>query len=227
MLTPKIRSYAVHRIVSCLALVSCASWSPGPAWAEPATGSMSEDASSAEVRERETHFVSTSLFMLGNLLPEPPNYAQLNYGHRFTDADTLLVEAITWTYYAPLGIPYSPDFEAPENDFPGSIQSFGVGLAYQRYWWEGLFTTLHATPFFQVYRDEVGEHIQNGFQLFMALRVGYHFAFGEGGWFFVEPSLAGTAWPIITNMPEEFARREARWPSFFVVEPGLNIGVSF
>jgi hypothetical protein len=208
--------------------MSCASWSPHRAWAEePADPSASRDAPAADGRERKTHFVSTSAFMLGNLLPEPPNYAQLNYGHRFTDADTLLVEAITWTYYAPLGIPYGPDFEAPQHDYPGSVQGFGVGLAYQRYWWEGLFTTLHATPFLQVYRDEAGEHIQDGFQLFMALRVGYHFAFGEGGWFFVEPSIAGTAWPVITNMPDGFVEREEQWPSFFLLEPGLNFGVSF
>jgi hypothetical protein len=54
------------------------------------------------------HFVGSSLFMLANLLPlsNPPAFYQLNYGYRLTPKDVVSIEAITWTYKAPLGIPY-------------------------------------------------------------------------------------------------------------------------
>lgn len=165
--------------------------------------------------------------MLANLLPDPPGFFQLNYGFRPTDNDTIIVEAITWTYDAPLGIPlFSGEYGDPANDFPGDVRAMGVGLAYQRYFWRGLFATVNATPMFQIYRDENGDRIQSGFQLFLSGRVGYHFSFWSDR-IFIEPSIAMTAWPINTNLPASFEAEESRWPSFFVLEPGLNIGANF
>jgi hypothetical protein len=89
-----------------------------------------------------------------------------------------------------------------------------------------LYTTLHATPFFQMYFDQEGEHIQSGFQLFMTARLGYHFEFWKNR-LFIEPSIAATAWPINTNLPDTFAAQEERWRPFFLGEPGLHFGVNF
>ena len=52
-------------------------------------------------------FVSTPAFMLYNFIndPEPRTFYQLNFGYRITAKDILVVEAITWKYYSPLGIP--------------------------------------------------------------------------------------------------------------------------
>jgi hypothetical protein len=181
----------------------------------------------AATRERSTHFVSTSMFMLFNLLPDPPIFFQLNYGFRPTDQDTILVEAITWTYDAPLGIPlFGGDYGEAIHKFPGYVQAFGVGLAYQRYLWRGLFGTLHATPFWQIFRGEDGSKLQSGFQLFMVARLGYHFELWNNR-LFIEPSVAATAWPINTNLPASFEAKEAQWPSYFAVEPGLNVGFNF
>ena len=170
-------------------------------------------------------FLSSSAFMLMNvLLPEPPRFYQLNLGHHLTDRDVLLVEAITWTYDAPLGIPWGPDMGDPAYDFPGHVRDVGVGLAYQRFWWRGLYTTAHATPFLQTYHDEDGERIQTGFQLFVVGRLGYRVEAWQRR-LFVEPSVACTAWPINTNLPPGFAAQERQWPGYFLAEPGLNIGV--
>lgn len=82
------------------------------------------------------HFVSTSLFMAMTLVPskDNPRFFQLNYGYRFTPKDALILEAITWQYAAPIGIPYGPDKGKEEEFFPGKARDIGLGLAYQRFW---------------------------------------------------------------------------------------------
>lgn len=213
---PRKAPLAALLIALLIALVSSADANAGEHLPDP-----------SPQRARSAHFLSTSAFMLGNLLPEPPIFFQLNYGLRATDEDTILVEAITWRYGAPLGIPlWSGEYGAAQHDYPGRVQAFGVGLAYQRYLWRGSFITLHATPFWQTFRDLQGGYIQSGFQLFMAARVGYHIAFWKER-LFVEPSIAATAWPINTNLPVTFQEQEGKWPGYFLCEPGLNIGVNF
>lgn len=174
------------------------------------------------------HFVSTSLFTLANLIPSeaPPRFFQLNYGYKITPKDVILIEAITWQYHAPLGIPYGPSHENPAENFPGVVRDFGVGIAYQRFFWKGLFATVHATPFVQQYLTSEEDLIQTGFQLFMAGRVGYRFNLLKDR-LFIEPSIACTYWPINTNMPTSFQVVEDKWPNYFLLEPGLNVGVQF
>lgn len=106
------------------------------------------------------HFVSSSFFMLFNLLPNPPSFYQLNYGHRITKKDTIIVEAITWTYDAPLGIPYGASYGDARYKFDGYARDIGVGLAYQRFWWRGLYSTLHMTPFWQLYYDNIRDDLR-------------------------------------------------------------------
>jgi hypothetical protein len=172
------------------------------------------------------HFLGSSAFMAANLFPDPPSFYQLSYGFRLTPRDVLVVEAITWTYGAPLGIPYWASADAPDRDYPGSIREYGIGLAYQRFLWRDLYAAFHATPLLQQYLDEDGKKIQNGFQLFLTLRAGYHFGFFADR-LFVEPSVAVTAWPIKINAPDSFARVDGKWPNYFLFEPGLHFGVRF
>ncbi len=50
------------------------------------------------------HAIGSSLFLLGNLAPGDPVYFfLLNYGYQLTPKDVIFAEAITWTYYEPLG----------------------------------------------------------------------------------------------------------------------------
>ncbi len=171
-------------------------------------------------------FAGSSVFMLGNLLPNPPSFYQLNIGYRITPKDVISIEAITWKYGAPLGIHYGPSFESESEKYPGSIREIGVGPVYQRFLWKNLYTSLQAIPFRRRYLDETGQTIQKGFQLFMTLRAGYHLPIFKNR-FFVEPSIAGTCWPISTNVPTNFADQDKKWPKYFLFEPGLHFGVKF
>lgn len=180
----------------------------------------------SEPKEEKKHFIGTSAFVLFNLIPfeDEPSFAQLNYGYRLTPKDTISVEAITWKYHGPLGV---PEWEggAPNSKFPGYVRDFGVGLAYQRYLWKGLYGAVHAMPFIQQYYGNDDELIQTGFQLFVAMRLGYHVRFWDD-MFFIEPSVAATAWPINTNLPDDFAVLEDKWP-LYAFEPGFHVGANF
>jgi hypothetical protein len=176
---------------------------------------------------RRRHFVGTSLFMAFNPLFDPsPSFYQLNAGWRVTPRDSVSVEAITWKYQAPLGIPWGQDYGDDALDFPGSVRDVGVGAAYQRFWWKGLYSQVHLLPMAHTYQDEDGERIQTGFFLFTTLRAGYHIGLWRDR-VFVEPSIACTWWPIETNVPAGFAAAAEPWPRYFLAEPGLHAGVSF
>ncbi len=174
------------------------------------------------------HFVGSSAFMLFNMLPEnnPPAFVQLNYGYWLTRKDVLSVEAITWQYRFPLGIPWGSSFEAEAEKYPGKVKSLGLGLAYQRYFWRGWYGATHALALWQRYYVPEKAKPQSGFQLFMTLRTGYHVRLFRDR-FFVEPSVAATHWPINTNVPTEFARLENKWSNYFLFEPGLHFGMKF
>jgi len=174
----------------------------------------------------KTRFLGSSLFVLANFLPDPPSFYQLNYGYRLTPKDTIVIEAITWEYTAPLGIPYGPSFESKKEKYPGYVKDIGIGLAYQRFIHKIFFTSIHLTPFRQQYFDQNNEQIQVGFQLFLTLRFGYHLMLFNDS-FFIEPSIAFTHWPINTNVPNSFKEKDNNWPNYFLFEPGLHFGMKF
>ncbi|QHI36095.1 hypothetical protein IMCC3317_14490 [Kordia antarctica] len=171
-------------------------------------------------------FIGSSLFVLGNLASDPPNFYQINLGYRITQRDVISIEAITWTYYGPLGRPYGPDHGDAASDFPGKVRAIGAGLAYQRFLWKQGYAQVHMTALNQNYLDLSGDKIQSGFQLFTALRVGYQFKFLKNR-FFIEPSLAVTFWPVNTNLPDSFQAQEDRFNNYFIGEPGLHFGYNF
>ena len=109
------------------------------------------------------YFVGSTLFMLGNLAPSnKPDFVQLNLGYRISPKHALAVELKTWKYAWPLGIPYGKSFEAPEEKYPGFVREFGLAIAYQHFWWKGLYTAVHAMNALQKYVDEDKQKIQNG-----------------------------------------------------------------
>jgi len=173
------------------------------------------------------HFIGSQVFMFLTPFFDPsPEYYQLNYGRRLSAKDEISIEAITWTYQGPLGRPYGPDYENSASGFPGDIKAVGGGLAYKRLLWKGAYAQLHSTLFRQTYRDSNKEKIQNGFQLFNTLRIGYHFKIMKKRWF-ITPSIAFTYWPINTNLPESFQVEEDKWSNYFLFEPGLQFGYTF
>lgn len=113
------------------------------------------------------YFVGSTLFMLGNLAPtNPPGFVQLNVGYRITGRDVVSLELITWKYAWPLGMnPFFNDsYGEPEEEFPGYIREYGIALAYQRYFWKGLYAAQHVMPTYQIFKDEDGHKVDNGFQ---------------------------------------------------------------
>jgi hypothetical protein len=174
-------------------------------------------------------FVGSTLWELGNFIPgdtNPPDLVQLHFGYRITPKNVISIEAKTWKYAWPLGIPYGKSFQALGEGYNGYVRAFGIGLVYQHFWWKGAYTSIDAGNMLQTYMDEDNKHIQNGYQLFMTYRLGYHFQFFKNR-FFIEPSVAITHWPINTNVPESFARVESKWPNYFLFEPGLHFGIKF
>jgi hypothetical protein len=184
--------------------------------------------SSAHAEDRNLdrrHAVGTSLFMFANFLPEPesPDFVFLEYGYAFTADDIVLLQVLTWKYGEPLGFPLEG-----RMDYPGIVRSVGGGLAYQRFVWGNFYLKGEATNFFVRYLDEERRLIQSGYQLYVQLRPGYHWAFQLlETHFYLEPSVSFIAWPINTNRPRAFARAEDRYTPFFLFEPGLNFGVEF
>jgi hypothetical protein len=160
------------------------------------------------------HSVGSSLLLLGNI-GDSVRFFQLNYGYRLTQKDNIIVEAITWTYYEPLGT-----YGSSREFYPGKVRAWGIGLGYQRFLWRNLFTTVEPTFFLQQFYDTDNKKIQNGFQLYLQFILGYRFEF------FVEPAFAIKYWPVNTNFPASFAAIERGAPEY-KFEPALNFGFRF
>ena len=167
------------------------------------------------------HSAGSSLFLLGNFGPgDPVSFFQLNYGYRLTQKDNIIAEAITWTYYEPLGT-----YGSSEELYPGKVRAYGIGLGYQRFQWKNLFTTFEPTFFLQQFYDTDNKKIQKGFQLYLQFILGYRFEFFKKR-LFVEPAFAIKYWPVNTNFPASFAEIESGAPKY-KCEPGLNFGFRF
>jgi len=172
-------------------------------------------------------YIGSTLFMLGNLSSKnKPDFIQLNLGYRITGKDVVSLELKTWKYAWSLGIPYGKSFEAPAEKFPGYIREYGFAVAYQHFWWKGLYAGVHVMPAWQTFVNDNGNKIDNGFQIFNTYRLGYHFKLFKDR-FFIEPSFGITHRPYHTEMPEAFKQLDNKWSRFFVGEPGLHFGYNF
>lgn len=174
-------------------------------------------------------FVGSTLLMLGNFIPDdpnPPKFIQVNAGYRITPKDVVFVELKSSRFAWPLGIPWGKHFDAPGENYPGYIGQYVLGIAYNRFWWKGFYTGVHAMNAFQEYKNEQNQKIANGFTLFMTYRAGYQFTFLDNRFFF-EPSIGLTHWHFQTNVPQSFKAVESKWSKYFGYEPGLHFGFNF
>jgi hypothetical protein len=165
------------------------------------------------------HSLGSSLFLFGNI-GDSVNFIQLNYGYQLTQKDIIIAEAISWTYYEPLGT-----YGKSDEFYPGKVKAYGLGLGYQRFLWKNLFTTVEPTFFLQQFFGTEDKHIQNGFQLYLQFIAGYRFEFFKKR-VFVEPAVALKYWPVNTNFPASFAAIEEGKPKY-KFEPALNFGIKF
>lgn len=173
-------------------------------------------------------FVGSTLFLIGNLAPvNPPNFAQLNVGYRITGKDVVSLEFITWKYAWPLGINpfFNKSYGKPEEKFPGYIREYGVAIAYQRFFWKGLYAAAHVMPMWQTFVNENGNKVDNGFHIFNSYRVGYHVKLFNDR-FFIQPSVGIAGRPYHSTMPAGFKEKDDKW-SKYTPEPGLHFGFNF
>jgi len=165
------------------------------------------------------HSLGSTLLLLGNI-GDSVRFMQLNYGYQFSPMDNFIVEAITWTYYEPLGT-----YMSSEEFYPGKVRASGIGLGYQRFLWRKAYVTVEPTFFLQQFYDLNATKIQNGFQLYLQFITGYRFEFFNKR-LFIEPAIALKYWPVNTNFPEAFAEIESGAPEY-IFEPSLNFGFRF
>jgi hypothetical protein len=181
------------------------------------TDSSSTLTEKQDVKNR--HSVGSSLFLLGNIR-DSVRFMQLNYGYRLSPKDNIIVEAITWTYYEPMGT-----YGSSEEYYPGKVRASGIGLGYQRFLWKNLFATIEPTFFLQQFYNSDGNKIQNGFQLYLQFIAGTRFEFFKKR-LFIEPAIALKYWPVNTNFPDSFSAVESGAPKY-KFEPALNFGFRF
>ncbi len=173
-------------------------------------------------------FVGSSLFMLGNLIPNDPNapeYVQLNVGYRITPKDVVSFDFKRSIYTWPIGIPFGPSFGAPGLNYPGHARILAPTIGYQRFLRKGVFASVHALNAFEKYMDKDGKKNGNGYTLYLNFHLGYQFKFFKNRFFF-EPAIGCSYWPVRTNVPESFKLAEKKWPNYFI-QPGLNFGFNF
>ncbi len=175
-------------------------------------------------------FVGTSLFVFfGNLDNEnPPDFVQLDFGYRITKKDIVRFSPKTWRYAWPNGIhPFLNDaYKKPTEKFPGYVREIGATLSYQRFLWKGLFAQLDVMPTWQIFSNENGNKIEDGFQIFNSYRIGYHIRLFKDKFFF-QPSVCVTHRAYHTQLPDGFKKLDDKWSKFVFPEPGLNIGFNF
>lgn len=174
-------------------------------------------------------FVGSTLLLAGNFIPDdpnPPKFIQVNLGYRITPKDVVSFEFKKSIYSWPLGIPWGKDFDAPGLNYPGHARILAPTMAYQRFWWKGIYTSAHVLNAFEKYLDEDDKKIGNGYTLYMTYRLGYQLKFFKNR-FFLEPSIGFTHWPVRTNVPESFKSVENKWPKYFAYEPGFHFGFNF
>ena len=94
-------------------------------------------------------FIGSTLYLLGNLdQSNNPEYVQLNVGYRITPKDVFSFEFKRSIYTWPIGIPFGPSFVAPGLNYPGHARILAPTLAYQRFWWKGVYTSIKALKCF-------------------------------------------------------------------------------
>ena len=171
-------------------------------------------------------FIGSSLFMFGNFdKTNSPEYILLNSGYRITPKDVILFRFERFIYYSPKGIPIGPSLDAPGLNYPGHGRILAPTVGYQRFWWKGVYTSIHALNAFEKYYDQNKKKIGNGYTLYLDFYLGYQFKFFKNRFFF-EPAIGISTWPIRKNVPESFKTVESKWNNYFI-QPGFDFGFNF
>lgn len=173
----------------------------------------------------ESWSVGTSAWIVANALPDPPDFYYVELDRRIDDRNALVIEPVTWTYHAPIGIPYGSSFGDSAQDYPGYVRSVGVGVGWRHRFYRGFNASVRSFHFLQLYHEDDRART-TGYQLFLQARVGWRWTPRASG-FWLEPSVGFNWWPIEVGRPASFRAMDERWPSYFLFEPWLNAGWSW
>src|SRR5688572_10322655 len=110
--------------------------------------------------------VGTSAWMLANAFPDPPHFYYVEVDRRFDARNALVLEALTWTYRAPIGIPYGSSFGDSAVEYPGFVRSVGVGVGWRRRLYRGLNGSVRSFHLLQLYYEDDRPRT-TGYQLFL------------------------------------------------------------
>ncbi|WP_310588891.1 hypothetical protein [Dyadobacter alkalitolerans] len=87
-------------------------------------------------------FAGSTFLLFGNFSKvNNPEFVQVNVGYRITPKNVISFEFKRSIYSWPLGIPWGPSFDAPGLNYPGHARILAPTLAYQHFWWKGIYTS--------------------------------------------------------------------------------------
>jgi len=173
--------------------------------------------------------VSTTWLTFDNSGPEETNVHmyEFHFGYKITPKDKIEIKVATWKLFEPMGIQlWDPLLKKESEWYPGRIKESGIGIAYQRLLWKGLFASIEILPLKKTYLDENNKKIDDGFKLYTSYHIGYHVPLFKNR-LFIEPQIHCNYWPIDTKGPQGFQEKESKWNNYFLFEPNLFIGVNF
>ncbi len=173
--------------------------------------------------------VSTTFLTFTNFEAEETNLHMYEFhvGYSITSKDKIEIKIATWKLYEPMGIPiWDPLFQEEGEWYPGRIRESGVGIAYHRMLWKGLFASIEILPLKKTFLDVDNNKIEDGFKLYTSYHVGYHVPLFKDR-LYIEPQVHCNYWPIDSKGPQDFEEKESNWNNYFLFEPNLFIGVSF
>jgi len=172
--------------------------------------------------------ISTTYFTFINFGPTSISMYEFHVGYRITPKDKIELKAATWRLFEPMGIPiWDPLLQKESEWYPGKIRESGLGAAYQRFLWRGLFTSVEIIPLWKVYFDDNKRKIKDGFKIYTSYHLGYHIPLFKNR-FYLEPQIHCNYWPLDTEGPQGFEEMEKKWKNNYILfEPNIFFGVNF
>lgn len=170
--------------------------------------------------------VSSPYHTFTNYIGPSVSMYEFHFGYRITPKDIIKIKAVTWSLFAPLGIPFGPDLMKKSENYPGRTREYGAGLCYQRMLWKGLFATVEVVPMRKLFLDPDGKKIDSGFRLYTSYHIGYEIPMFKNR-MFIQPQIHCNYWPVDSKGPQGFKEKDEKWNNYFLFEPNIYIGVNF
>jgi hypothetical protein len=157
-------------------------------------------------------------------------HLEFHFKYKLNAKSIVGVKFATWRLFQPMGILWwdglMDKVESQSEFYPGYLRETGLGIAYQRMIWKGLFATVEVLPQLKTYLNEDYKKTGNDFKLYTSYHLGYHIPLIKNRIFF-EPQIHCQNWMIDTNTPASFKELDKKWKTYFLFEPSIYLGVKF